>query len=126
MYHELNRLWPAERAYAAAAKAFDAAVKSFNGADESELDFKAIALAAAARLCGADPNAAKWATDRLQFALCVDPRRAHLRKLVNAFVVPGEAQRLYGKGRWRPCSNSVPTCAPPPTRCVPPPTCRPS
>lgn len=100
VYHELNRLWPAERAYAAAAKAFDAAVKSFNGADESELDFKAIALAAAARLCGADPNAAKWATDRLQFALCVDPRRAHLRKLVNAFVVPGEAQRLYGKGRW--------------------------
>ncbi|ETZ99976.1 hypothetical protein I547_5287 [Mycobacterium kansasii 824] len=121
MYHELNRLWPAERAYAAAAKAFDAAVKSFNGADESELDFKAIALAAAARLCGADPNAAKWATDRLQFALCVDPRRAHLRKLVNAFVVPGEAQRLYGKGRWG--GHARTRC--PPARRRRPAACRP-
>ncbi|MGV7277032.1 hypothetical protein PJJ83_08000 [Mycobacterium kansasii] len=98
--HELTRLWPAEKAYTAAAKAFDAAVRAFSGSDETELDHAAIALVAAARLCGAERNAAKWATDRLQFTLCVDPRRAHLRKLVTAFVVPGEAQREYGTGRW--------------------------
>lgn len=100
VYHELSALWPSVKAYAAAAKAFDLAAKAFDGTNETALDHAAIAVAAAARLCGAEPNVAKWASDRLQFTLCVDPRRAHLRRLVTAFVVPGEAQREYGKGRW--------------------------
>jgi hypothetical protein len=84
VHGELTRLWQphAKKAFTAAGAVFD------NGGDDAALDQAALILAAAARLCGADPNVAGWAVDRLQLALCVDVTNTHPRRVAVAFTGP--------------------------------------
>jgi hypothetical protein len=96
---ELSALWRphAVKAFRAVGKAFDAAVSRD---DIAQLDPIADALAAAARLCGADNNCAPWAVERLTLGLTVDPGKAHIRRVAQAFCGPDRwtaVQALGGK-----------------------------
>jgi hypothetical protein len=84
VHGELTALWApvAHKAYERIAHLLNNAAKT---GDDAALDELLPVLVAAARLCGADPDVAQHATHRLGLSLAVDPRRAHRRRLVEAF-----------------------------------------
>jgi hypothetical protein len=104
VHAELTTLWQPH-----ATKAFTAVGQAFtDNADASQLDQAAATFAAAARLCGADPNVAPWAVSRLQLGLCVDPGNAHLRRVADAFTAPDRWQAVVALGaRLRAAANPL-------------------
>lgn len=110
--HTLATLWAphALKAYTACAKAFDSAVTA---GDTSLLDQGAAAMAAAARLCGADSNIAAWSVEKLTLGLTVSPERAHLRRVAEAFGQPSRWEAVTALGaRLRAASDPLATYPP--------------
>ncbi|GJO06029.1 hypothetical protein NJB1907E19_37150 [Mycobacterium marinum] len=120
VHHELTRLYQP-----AAAKVYSTIRKLFDDAagqrDEPQLDQLLPVLLAAARLCGADRDVAAYATARIGIALTVDPRKAHKRRLTEAFAGPNRWQRIRELGasvRANPDPLAPPWQLPDPFRCV--------
>jgi hypothetical protein len=89
--------------------------------DYGQLDELLPVLCAAARLCGADPDVAATGSQRLGLGLTVEPRKAHLRKVAQAFGQTDRWQTLTDLGvTIRAADNPLTTYPelPPRMRCI--------
>ncbi|WP_373234860.1 hypothetical protein [Mycobacterium marinum] len=120
VYHELARLYQpvAAKVYKQIAGLFDAAAKR---RDDHVLDELLPILLAAARLAGADADVAAHATNWLSITLSIDPRKAHRRRIAEAFATPTRWQRIRELGAEIKASAdplAPPWQLPTPIRCI--------
>ncbi|MDC9015126.1 hypothetical protein [Mycobacterium marinum] len=120
VHAELVKLYQpvAAKVYAAIRRLFDDIAGQH---DDSELDQFLPVLLAAARLCGADPDVAPYTTSRLGVVLSIDPKKAHQRRLVEAWATPTRWEKVRGLGaevRANPDPLAPPWQLPDPIRCV--------